>query len=75
MLTDAYTYLRKKVCVLGIIMYHPKIPEYQTELAKRVAQVHAQTILERVKTLSCPAEQKAKLIDTVKQIHKTEAGA
>lgn len=63
------------MCALGIIMHHPKAPENQKELARRVAQVHAQTVVERIKFISCPVEQKTELIDAVKRIHKTEAGA
>ena len=60
---------------MGIIIYHPETPEAQKELAKRVAQVHAQTVVERIKSLSCPTEQKAELINAIKRIHKQEAGA
>ena len=60
------------MCALGIIMYYPNAPAQQDELAKRVAQVHAQTVIERVKALSCPVEQKAKLIDEIRRIHKAE---
>jgi len=63
------------VCAVGIIIHHPQAPEAQNELAKRVAQVHAQTVVERIKSISCPAEQKAELINAVKRIHKAEAGA
>ena len=60
---------------MGIIVHHPETPEAQKELAKRVAQVHAQTVVERIKSISCPIDQKAELIDAVKRIHKKEAGA
>ena len=63
------------MCAVGIIIHHPQTPEAQNELTKRVAQVHAQTIVERIKSMSCPVEQKAELIDAVKRIHKKEAGA
>ncbi len=60
------------MCALGIIMYYPKAPEQQEELAKRVAQIHAQTVIEQVKALSCPVEQKVKLINEIRRIHKVE---
>ena len=39
----------------------------QRELSKRVAVVHAQAIMQKVKSLSCPLEQKAALLDAVKR--------
>lgn len=62
------------MCALDIVLYHPTTTEQQTELAKRVAQVHAQTVVERIKALSCPVEQKGLLIDAVKRIHRAEPG-
>ena len=74
-MTHILPYPGKKVCAVGIIVHHPETPEAQKELAKRVAQVHAQTVVERIKSISCPIEQKAELIDAVKRIYKKEAGA
>ena len=37
----------------------------QRELAKRVAVVHAQTVMEKLAALSCPVEQKVQLIDAI----------
>lgn len=37
----------------------------QRELAGRVAIVHAQTIMEKLATLSCPLDQKLQLIDAI----------
>lgn len=56
-------------------MHFPKNIEMQRELSKRVAVVHAQTVIEKIKSMSCPVEQKAKLIDTIKHIHQNEDGA
>lgn len=39
----------------------------QRELARRVAVVHAQSVVQKVKSLSCPFEQKVALIEAVKQ--------
>lgn len=57
------------MCAVGIIIHHPQTPEAQNELTKRVAQVHAQTVVERIKSISCPVEQKVDLINAVKRIH------
>lgn len=47
----------------------------QQELAKKVAAVHAQTVIEKIKSMPCPIEQKAALIDAIKEVHQNEDGA
>lgn len=56
-------------------MHYPKSIEKQQELSRRVAAVHAQTVIEKIKSMSCPVEQKAALIDAIKNIHQNEDGA
>lgn len=56
----------------NIIMHYPESEPGKQKLAKRVATVHAQTVAEYIKKLSCPLEQKVKLIEAVKQIYKNE---
>lgn len=56
-------------------MYYPKSIEMQKDLSKKVATAHAQTVIEKIKSMPCPIEQKAKLIDTIRKVHKTEDGA
>lgn len=55
-------------------MYYPKTTEMQRELAKKVAAVHSQTVIEKIKSLNCPVEQKATLIDTIRHIHQNKDG-
>jgi hypothetical protein len=55
-------------------MHHPENQAGKQALAKRVAEVHAQSVVEYIKKLSCPLEQKVKLLETVRQIHKNAAG-
>lgn len=50
---------------MNIILYFPQTKAGQEELAKRVATVHAQAVLDKVKSLNCPTQQKNKLIDAV----------
>lgn len=47
----------------------------QEELAKRVATIHAQAILETVRQLECPTEQKIQLIEAVQKRIKEEMKA
>ena len=44
----------------------------QRELAKRLAIVHAQTVMEKLATLSCPLDQKLQLIDAIIAKHRGE---
>lgn len=37
----------------------------QRELSKRVATVHAQVVMEKIKALNCPLEQKVALLDAI----------
>ena len=72
---DAYTALpRRRVCALGVIMHYPTTPEKQEELSKKVTAVHAQTVMEQIKAMPCPVEQKAELIEAIKRIHQQRDG-
>ena len=53
-------------------MHCPETIEMQGELSKKVASVHAQTVIEKLKSLTCPVEQKAKLINAIRRIHQNE---
>ena len=56
-------------------MHYPTTPEKQAELSKKVAAVHAQTVMEQIKAMPCPVEQKAELIEAIKRIHQQRDGA
>lgn len=56
-------------------MHYPTTPEKQEELSKKVAAVHAQTVMEQIKAMTCPVEQKAELIEAIKRIHQQRDGA
>ena len=60
---------------MGVIMYHPTSLENQGELSKKVAAVHAQTIMEQMKSMPYPIEQKAELVEAIKRIHQQRDGA
>ena len=60
---------------MGVIMYYPTTPEKQAELSKKVATVHAQTVMEQIKAMPCPVEQKAELIEAIERIHQQRDGA
>jgi len=50
---------------INLIMYYPKTEEGQEELARRVSDVHAASVNQRLKSLNCPTNQKLELLDAV----------
>lgn len=48
-----------------IILYFPQTEREQSELASRVAEVHADAVTARLKALNCPRAQKLALLDAV----------
>lgn len=59
---------------MKVVLHIPDTEESARELSKKVAAVHAQTVLEQIKATPCPAEQKTKLLDTIKQLRQKEDG-
>lgn len=51
---------------ISVVIHAPTNAEAQQELRKKVAAVHAQTVIEKVKSLPYSTEQKGQLIDAVK---------
>ncbi|MBR2929065.1 MAG: hypothetical protein IKC24_07910 [Oscillospiraceae bacterium] len=55
----------RSMAPINLIVYHPKNEEAQMELAKRVSEVHAAAVTQRIKSLNCPTSQKLALLDAV----------
>lgn len=59
---------------IQVIVHHPKTEDGKRELAKRVAEVHADFVISTINKLNCPAKQKLELlqgvIDTTKGTYK-----
>ena len=55
----------KKCVPVNLIVYYPNTEEGKRELAKRVADVHAETVKQTVSKLNCSSKQKEQLIDSV----------
>ena len=55
----------RKPTPVNLIVYRPRTEQEQTELARRIAGIHADAVLRQVKELSCPAEQKKELLEGV----------
>lgn len=46
-------------------VYYPKTPEGKEALARRVADIHASAVTQRIQSLNCPTSQKLELLDAV----------
>lgn len=55
----------RKMAPVNVIAYYPKTEEGKDELARRVADVHASTVTQRIKSLNCRSQQKLELLDAV----------
>ena len=55
----------RSMAPINLIVYYPKTEEGQIELAKRVSDVHATAVTQRIKSLNCPTSQKLELLDAV----------
>ena len=55
----------RSMAPIKLIVYYPKTEEGQIELAKRVSDVHAAAVTQRIKSLNCPTSQKLELLDAV----------
>lgn len=50
---------------IHVIVHFPTTEEGKDELARRVSDVHAAAVIQRIKELNCPTQQKLELLDAV----------
>lgn len=55
----------KRYAPINLMIHHPNTEEAKLELAKHVAQVHAESVSASIKRLNCPANQKLLLLNTI----------
>lgn len=55
----------RKSAPVHLIVHHPQTQEGKEELSRRVADIHAASVNQRLKALNCPAKQKLELLDAV----------
>ena len=53
---------------MKIIVHYPKTEENKSALASKVAEVHADCVIDHICKLTCPADQKVELVKAVKNI-------
>lgn len=63
----------RKMAPIQVIVYYPKTEAGKEELARRVSDVHATAVNQRLKSLNCPTSQKLELLDAVIKTKKTES--
>ena len=60
---------------VNIVVHLPTSAAGRAELARRVSDVHASAVTQRIKSLNCPTSQKLELLDAVietAKLHKRE---
>ena len=63
----------RKMAPIHVIVYYPKTEAGKEELARRVSDVHATAVNQRLKSLNCPTSQKLELLDAVIETKKKES--
>lgn len=58
---------------VNVIFYYPKSETGQETLARRVAEIHADAVTQRIKNLNCPTLQKLELWDAVIETAKRKS--
>lgn len=64
--------MRKKAPV-KILVQPPRTAEEEEALEKLVAGIHAAAVVEKLKSLGCPAGQKLQILETVMETAKTQS--
>ena len=55
----------RRMVPVNVIMHRPQTEAGREVLAKRAADVHAALVMQRLKTLNCPASRKQELLAAV----------
>lgn len=63
----------RKMAPINLIVYYPKTEEGKEELARRVSDVHAAAVNQRLKSLNCPTNQKLDLLEAVIETAKQKS--
>lgn len=67
--------IARRSAPIHVIVHRPKTEAGKQELARRVADVHADMVSQAIQRLTCPSGQKMELLDAVIAAAKKEAGA
>lgn len=64
----------RRMAPINVIMHFPSTEDGKKELARRVSDVHAAAVIQRIKELNCPTQQKLDLLDAVIKTAKENNG-
>jgi hypothetical protein len=59
---------------IRLILYPPRTAHGQEELARQAADIHAETVIRRLKALRCPPEQKQVFLESIIEAVRKETG-
>ena len=66
------TFIRS-MAPIHMTVHYPEPPAGQEELHRRVSEVHASAVVQRINALNCPTSQKMELLDAVIHTIKTRS--
>ena len=61
-----------KMVPIKLIIHYPNSEEGKEALARRVSDIHAAAVNQRLKSLTCPTSQKLELLDAIIESVKKE---
>ena len=64
----------RKMAPINVIVHFPTTEEGKEDLARRVSDVHAAAVIQRIQELNCPTQQKLDLLDAVIKTAKENNG-
>lgn len=75
MYCEEVVYISRRSAPIQVVMHYPSTEAGRQELARRVASVHADAVNRKIQKLTCPMQQKQRLLTAVIQTAALEAGS
>lgn len=68
-------YISRRSAPIQVVMHYPPTEAGTLELARRVASVHADAVNRKIQKLTCPTQQKQRLLAAIIQAAASEDGS